>query len=125
VPLGLQVARIDLTSSLPHAAQAAFDAVLTADQTVERQLAQAQTAAAQQQQQASAAVSTILNTAHARADERLAQARNETSEILALAPRMQQPDGQPCCASCIRTRSSGYWPRQARSPPWTRTAVAG
>jgi hypothetical protein len=81
-----------LTSSLPHAAQAAFDAVLTADQTVERQLAQAQTAAAQQQQ-ASAAVSTILNTAHARADERLAQARSETSEILALAPRMQQPDG--------------------------------
>ncbi|QBJ79054.1 SPFH domain-containing protein [Aquitalea sp. USM4] len=93
VPLGLQVARIDLTSSLPHAAQAAFDAVLTADQTVERQLAQAQTAAARQQQQASAAVSTILNSAHARADERLAQARNETSEILALAPRMQQPDG--------------------------------
>ncbi|MBV8679373.1 MAG: hypothetical protein JO338_02890 [Aquitalea sp.] len=102
--LGLSIVRIDLLSSLPHAAQAAFDAVLTADQTVERQLAQARTTAARSRQQASASVASVLNNAHAHADERLAQARSETSEIRALAPRMQQADGPELLRQLYRSR---------------------
>ncbi|RMD00992.1 protease modulator HflK [Aquitalea palustris] len=107
VALGIRIVRIDLLSSLPHQAQAAFDAVLTADQTVERQLALARTAAAQQQQQASAAVSTLLNNAHARANERLALARSETTEISALASHMQQPDGPELLRQLYRNRIQG------------------
>jgi len=102
--LGIRVVRIDLQSVLPHAAQAAFDAVLTADQTVERALAQARTAAALEQQQARAATSTLLNNAHARADERLAAARSHSSEILALAPRMKQADGPELLRQLYRSR---------------------
>ncbi|MBA4710094.1 SPFH domain-containing protein [Aquitalea aquatica] len=104
VALGIRIVRIDLLSSLPHQAQAAFDAVLTADQTVERQLALARTAAAQQQQYASAAVSTLLNNARAHANERLAQARSETTEISALAPHMQQSDGPELLRQLYRNR---------------------
>ncbi|QEL54527.1 SPFH domain-containing protein [Chromobacterium paludis] len=91
--LGLQVARIDLQSALPRSAQAAFDDVLTADQTVQRQLAQASTAAALGKQQARAAVDSQLANARAQAGERLSLARAETSEIAALAPGMRAPAG--------------------------------
>ena len=105
--IGVEVSRIDLQSTLPRAAQAAFDAVLSADQAAQRQLAQARTEAALSKQQAQAAVAEAVNGAQARAGERIAQARAETSEIQALAARAGGAEGAELLRQLYQQRMPG------------------
>ncbi|AZS51088.1 protease modulator HflK [Entomomonas moraniae] len=76
--LGIRVERIDVQSSLPQNAVAAFNAVLTASQVAAQEVASAQNYAAQKSQEARQASDRILQVAHAQASERLAKAHTDT-----------------------------------------------
>ena len=64
--LGIEVTRVDVQASLPHNAVSAFNAVLTASQTVEQNVAKARTEAAQLIQTATQAADRTLQVAQAR-----------------------------------------------------------
>jgi regulator of protease activity HflC (stomatin/prohibitin superfamily) len=87
-PLGIAVTRADVTALLPPSAKSSFDAVLDATQRAEQGLATARTEAARIRQQADRDRDTILTTAHASAEERIANARRTTATITALEARM-------------------------------------
>lgn len=83
--LGIEVARVDVQSSLPQATVSAFNAVATATQQAERNIAEARSDAAWRVQQATQNSDRQLEVAQAEASERVAKARNDTAAILQLA----------------------------------------
>ena len=89
--LGVEVARVDIQSSLPWSAVSAFNAVLTASQQAEQAVAKARNDAARQLQQATQAADRTVQVAQAEASERLARAQAETATIVGLT---QQQDPQ-------------------------------
>ncbi|WP_166359609.1 protease modulator HflK [Pseudomonas akapageensis] len=82
--LGLHIERVDLQSSLPDATISAFNTVLTASQTAEKNVASARNDAARQAQEATQAADRVLQVAHAQASERLAKASADTATISSL-----------------------------------------
>ena len=89
--LGIQVVRVDVQSSLPRNAVSAFNAVLTASQLAEQNVAKARTEA-EKLTQAATEGPTALQLARAEAGERLAQARRDTASIVGLAPALGATD---------------------------------
>lgn len=83
--LGVEIVRVDVQSSLPRDAISAFNAVLTASQLAEQNVAAAQNDAARQLQAATQAADRLLQVARAQAGERLAKARSATATIASLA----------------------------------------
>lgn len=83
--LGIEVTRVDLQSALPPATVGAFNAVLTASQQAERNIAEARSDAAWTVQQASQAADRQLQVAAATAAERLARAQSDTAAVQQLA----------------------------------------
>ena len=79
--LGVRIARIDLIAFLPPIAKAAFDAVLTASQTADQNVAAARTDAARISQTADSDSDQILSAARASADERVRRAVSDTAAI--------------------------------------------
>ncbi|WP_374438780.1 protease modulator HflK [Pseudomonas panipatensis] len=92
--LGIEIERVDVQSSLPRDAVSAFNAVLTASQLAEQNVASAQNDAARQTQAATQAADRLLQVAHAQAGERLAKAQSDTASIVSLA-RSQQQEADP------------------------------
>jgi regulator of protease activity HflC (stomatin/prohibitin superfamily) len=93
--LGIQVDRVDVQSSLPTPAVAAFNAVLTASQQADQAVANAHNDAAKTSQAATQQADRTLQVAHAQASERLAKAQSETATIESLAqsnPSATDPD---------------------------------
>ncbi|WP_226502987.1 protease modulator HflK [Pseudomonas sp. MWU16-30317] len=93
--LGIRVDRVDVQSSLPTPAVAAFNAVLTASQQADQAVANARTDAAKTTQAATQQADRTLQVAHAQASERLATAQAQTATIDSLAqanPAATDPD---------------------------------
>ncbi|WP_276851369.1 protease modulator HflK [Enterobacter oligotrophicus] len=91
---GIRIERVDITSSLPQNAVAAFNAVLAAGQQAEQAVASARTAAALRTQQAQQQADRTLQHAEARRQEILAQASVDTRTIMQLAQaRREGADG--------------------------------
>ncbi|WP_426203456.1 protease modulator HflK [Pseudomonas sp. TWP3-1] len=88
--IGIEVARVDVQSSLPEAAISAFNAVLTASQQADKAVANARTEAEKATQSANERADRTLQVAHAQAGERLAQASADTATVLGLAKAQQQ-----------------------------------
>ncbi|MFW9079901.1 protease modulator HflK [Pseudomonas sp. P2757] len=88
--IGIEVARVDVQSSLPEAAISAFNAVLTASQQADKAVANARTDAEKATQSANERADRTLQVAHAQAGERLAQASADTATVLGLAKAQQQ-----------------------------------
>lgn len=91
--LGIAAVRVDLRSAVPGAAVGAFNAVLTASQQAERNVAEAQADAAWTLQQARQSADRRLQVAQAEASERLARAQLDTAAVVQLAgsPRDADP----------------------------------
>jgi regulator of protease activity HflC (stomatin/prohibitin superfamily) len=87
--LGIELTRVDVQSSLPHATVAAFNTVLTATQMVERNLAEARNDAAWTLQNATQTADRVLQVANAQASERVSKAQTDTATILQLAQSMR------------------------------------
>lgn len=87
--LGIELTRVDVQSSLPHATVSAFNTVLTATQMVEKNLAEARNDAAWAVQNATQASDRILQVANAQASERLSKAQTDTATIQQLAQSME------------------------------------
>jgi regulator of protease activity HflC (stomatin/prohibitin superfamily) len=87
--LGIDIVRVDVQASLPREAVSAFNAVLTASQTAEQNVARARTEAAQLIQTATQVADRTLQVARAQASERLAKAQADTATVLRLAQAMQ------------------------------------
>ncbi|WPP02104.1 protease modulator HflK [Pseudomonas sp. HR96] len=83
--LGIHIERVDLQSSLPEGAVNAFNAVLTASQRAEQNIASARNDAARVSQAATQDADRTLQVAHAQASERLAKANSDTATISSLA----------------------------------------
>lgn len=92
--LGIEVERVDVQSSLPGAAVAAFDGVLTASQQAEQALASARNDAAKQNQTAAQVADMTIQIAQAQATERVGKARTDTATISGLAST-QGSNGDP------------------------------
>jgi regulator of protease activity HflC (stomatin/prohibitin superfamily) len=92
--LGIEVERVDVQSSLPGAAVAAFDGVLTASQQAEQALASARNDAAKQNQAAAQVADMTIQIAQAQATERVGKARTDTATISGLAST-QGSNGDP------------------------------
>jgi regulator of protease activity HflC (stomatin/prohibitin superfamily) len=93
--IGITVDRVDVQSSLPTPAVAAFNAVLTASQQADQAVANARTDAAKTTQAATQQADHSLQVAHAQASERLAKAQAQTATIESLAqanPAATDPD---------------------------------
>jgi regulator of protease activity HflC (stomatin/prohibitin superfamily) len=85
VGFGIQVDRIDLTAWLPPEAKTAFDAVLTATQVADQQVAAARTAAELRRQGAEREGDRVTSAAQATASEGITSASVNTAPIKALA----------------------------------------
>ncbi len=85
VGLGITVSRVDVQSTLPEDAVYAFDAVLTASQTADQEIAAARTYAAYTTQTGDQMADRTLAMAQALASERLSKAQSDTSSLLQLA----------------------------------------
>jgi regulator of protease activity HflC (stomatin/prohibitin superfamily) len=88
--LGIEVARVDVQSSLPEPAVNAFNAVLTASQQADKAVANARTEAEKLTQTATQQADRTLQVAHAQASERLAKASADTATVLSLAQAQQK-----------------------------------
>ncbi|PCR98065.1 hypothetical protein CP336_00155 [Pseudomonas fluorescens] len=88
--IGIEVARVDVQSSLPEPAVGAFNAVLTASQQADKAVANARTDAEKITQTANELADRTLQVAHAQAGERLAKASADTATVLSLAQARQQ-----------------------------------
>jgi regulator of protease activity HflC (stomatin/prohibitin superfamily) len=84
VGLGVEVDRIDLTPALPPEAKIAFDAVLTATQAADQQVAAARTAGELRRQGAQREGDRLTSAAQATASERIVSATVDTATIKAL-----------------------------------------
>jgi regulator of protease activity HflC (stomatin/prohibitin superfamily) len=87
--VGIEVARVDVQSSLPTAAVNAFNAVLTASQQADQAVANARTDAEKLNQTANQQADRTLQVAHAQASERLAKAQTDTATVTGLAQSIQ------------------------------------
>lgn len=85
--IGVEVARVDVQSSLPEPAVSAFNAVLTASQQADKTVANARTEAEKLTQTANEQADRTLQIAHAQAGERLAKASADTATVASLAKR--------------------------------------
>jgi regulator of protease activity HflC (stomatin/prohibitin superfamily) len=83
------VTRVDVQSSLPTAAVNAFNAVLTASQLADREVANARNDAEKTTQAANQQADRTLQVAHAQASERLAKAQTDTATVASLAQSIQ------------------------------------
>lgn len=83
--IGIEVARMDVQSSLPDPAVSAFNAVLTASQQADKAVANARTDAEKLTQTANEQADRTLQVAHAQAGERLAKASADTATVSSLA----------------------------------------
>ncbi|VEF13763.1 HflK protein [Pseudomonas fluorescens] len=83
--IGIEVARVDVQSSLPGPAVNAFNAVLTASQQADKAVANARTEAEKLTQSANEQADRALQVAHAQAGERLAKASADTATVSSLA----------------------------------------
>ncbi len=83
--IGIEVARVDVQSSLPAPAVSAFNAVLTASQQADKAVANARTDAEKLTQTANEQADRTLQVAHAQAGERLAKAAADTATVSGLA----------------------------------------
>src|SRR5471030_328741 len=88
--IGIEVARVDVQSSLPGPAVNAFKAVRTASQQADKAVANARTEAEKLTQTANEQADRALQVAHAQASERLAKASADTATVLSLAKAQQQ-----------------------------------
>lgn len=86
---GITIERVDIVSSLPNNAVAAFNTVLTASQQADKEIAGARTAAALRMQQAQQQADRLLQQAEASRQETLARANIDTQEILQLAQTLR------------------------------------
>ena len=82
--LGVEVDRIDMTALLPPQAKLAFDAVLTAAQKADENIATANTAAEQRRQGAQREADRLISAAQAVALERTVTANVDTTSITAI-----------------------------------------
>ncbi|MBC3777007.1 protease modulator HflK [Pseudomonas sp. SWRI99] len=82
--IGIEVARVDVQSSLPDPAVSAFNAVLTASQQADKAVANARTDAEKVTQMANEQADRTRQVAHAQAGERLAKASADTATVLSL-----------------------------------------
>lgn len=82
---GIAIERVDIVSSLPDNAVAAFNAVLTASQRADKEIASARTAATLLTQQAQQQADRTIQLAQASRQETLAKANIDTRTILQLA----------------------------------------
>jgi len=85
VGLGIEIARVDVQSSLPTTAVNAFNAVLTASQLADQAVANARTEAEKLTQTATQQADRTVQVAHAQASERLAKAQADTATVTSLA----------------------------------------
>ena len=92
--IGIEVARVDVQSSLPDPAVSAFNAVLTASQQADKAVANARTDAEKLTQTANEQADRMLQVAHAQAGERLAKASADTATVLSLAKAQQGTEPQ-------------------------------
>ena len=83
--LGITIERVDITAILPGRVQPAFEQVLSASQSAEREQADARTSAERRLQSANQERESLLTKAQATARELVAQARLRTDRIFALA----------------------------------------
>jgi regulator of protease activity HflC (stomatin/prohibitin superfamily) len=83
--LGIEIQRIDMTALLPPDAKVAFDAVLTAAQTADQNVASARTEAEQKRQSADRQRDELIRAAQATASEMITKAGVDTATIMALA----------------------------------------
>lgn len=91
---GITIERIDIVSSLPANAVAAFNAVLTASQQAEQVVASARNDASLRMQKAQQQADRILQQAQAGGEEEVAKARVDTQAVFALAQaRREGADG--------------------------------
>ncbi|PTT87934.1 hypothetical protein DBR29_19000 [Pseudomonas sp. HMWF005] len=88
--IGIEVARVDVQSSLPDPAVSAFNAVLTASQQADKAVANARNDAEKLTQAANEQADRALQVAHAQAGERLAKASADTATVSSLAKAQQQ-----------------------------------
>ncbi|MCU0117174.1 protease modulator HflK [Pseudomonas sp. B2M1-30] len=88
--IGIEVARVDVQSSLPEPAISAFNAVLTASQQADKAVANARTDAEKFTQSANEQADRTVQVAHAQAGERLAKASADTATVLGLAKAQKQ-----------------------------------
>ncbi|MBU9849547.1 protease modulator HflK [Rahnella aceris] len=82
---GIEVRRVDVQSSLPPSAVEAFNAVLTASQQADQNIASASNEAASVHQEAVQAADRTLQVSHAKAREQIARASTETATVVQLA----------------------------------------
>ena len=120
--LGIQVVRVDVQSSLPRNAVSAFNAVLTASQLAEQNVAKARTEA-EKLTQAATEGPTAPAARPRRAGERLAQARRDTASIVGLARRWARP--MPACSgACTANGCRRSSARPVRSAASIRATMA-
>jgi regulator of protease activity HflC (stomatin/prohibitin superfamily) len=105
-PLGVSVARIDLTAWLPPQAKLAFDALLVAEQVADQGIALAQTQALRIRQEAGRESRRVLDTAHAAAAERVSAATNDAAPALALEAEAARPARAGLLLDAYRSRVS-------------------
>lgn len=89
---GITIERVDIASSLPDNAVAAFNAVLTASQQADQAIASARTDATLRAQQAQQQADRVIQQAEASREETLAKANIDTQSIQQLS--QAQRDGQ-------------------------------
>lgn len=82
---GIEVRRVDVQSSLSPSAVEAFNAVLTASQQADQNIASASNEAASVHQEAVQAADRTLQVSHAKASEQIARASTETATVVQLA----------------------------------------
>ncbi|QXI28534.1 protease modulator HflK [Pseudomonas vanderleydeniana] len=92
--IGVEVARVDVQSSLPGPAVNAFNAVLTASQQADKAVANAHNEAAKLGQSATQEADRLVQVAKAQASERLAKAQADTATVASLA-KAQQDGSDP------------------------------
>jgi len=112
--LGIEVARVDVQSSLPAPAVNAFNAVLTSSQQADKAVANARTDAEKLNQGATQQADRTLQVAHAQASERLAKASADTASVLSLGQAQQQGTDPQMLLRLYRERIPGIL-RQAGS----------
>jgi regulator of protease activity HflC (stomatin/prohibitin superfamily) len=83
-PLGVHVERVDMTAWLPSQAKSAFDQVLVAAQSADREVAEARTDAERRRQGATQLSEQLVASAQARAQELVSNAGVDTAGIVAL-----------------------------------------
>jgi regulator of protease activity HflC (stomatin/prohibitin superfamily) len=111
VGLGVEVAQIDLTASLPPEAKVAFDAVLTATQAADQQVAAARTAAELRRQGAQREGDRVKSAAEATASERITSATVDTATIKALVTQTTQQTRQSVMLRAYSERVAGIMNR--------------